>query len=156
MNKKVAMKRTHAFELPQQDPCPFCEDIAGRRECAVVEDRADTFALVGPHQPTKGKLLIVPKRHVPTVLDLEDGEAAAVMQCVVRLSRAVTKAFSPVGLNIFQNNGVIGNQTVPHYHVHINPRYEDDSWRPGVPDNTLPRTPIAERLQIGEQIKAHL
>ncbi len=139
-----------ALELPHRDPCPFCENIAGRHPCAVIEDREATFAFVNPRQLQEGATLVIPKRHVPTVLDLADDEAAAVMQCVVRIARALRDAYEPEGLQLFQNNGVAASQTVPHFHMHIVPRYRGDSWE------RVAKTPLAARKQIAERIKLHL
>ena len=43
------------------------------------------------------------------------------------------------GLNIVQNNGETAGQTVPHFHIHIIPRYKGDGqnilWKPGSPSS---------------------
>ena len=140
-----------ALELPQRDPCPFCENIAGRNLCAVIEDREATFAFVNPHQLQEGAALVIPKRHVPTVFDLADDEAAAVMQCVTRIARAVSDAYEPEGLQLFQNNGVAAGQSVPHFHMHIVPRYEGDSF-----GERVEKSPAAARMQIAERIRLRL
>jgi len=100
-----------------------------KRRRAIVEDGAETLAFVR-ESPTPGYLLVIPKRHVPTIFDLTEEEAASLMRHVVRVARAVRSAFDPDGLNVFQNNGVVGFQTVPHVHVHILPRYAGDGWVP--------------------------
>ena len=138
------------LELPQRDPCPFCENIAGRNPCAVIEDREATFVFVNPRQLQEGATLVIPKRHVPTVLDLTEDEAAAVMPCVVRIARAIHEAFDPEGLQLLQNNGVAASQTVPHFHMHIVPRYRGDSWE------RVEKSPVAARMQIAERIKRYL
>jgi histidine triad (HIT) family protein len=58
-------------------------------------------------------------------------------------------------LNIFQNNGVASGQSVPHYHVHVVPRYPGD-----LPEIMLTRNEtfmsVEERLQIAATINGHL
>ena len=39
----------------------------------------------------------------------------------------MTKAFRPDGLTIYQNNGVAAGQEIPHVHMHVVPRYDDDA-----------------------------
>jgi histidine triad (HIT) family protein len=46
---------------------------------------------------------------------------------VSTISRAVISAVNADGFSIGQNNGRVANQIIPHVHVHIIPRYEDDS-----------------------------
>ena len=146
---------TH-FEMPQWDVCPFCENVAGRHPCAIVEESPTMLAFINPRQFTRGTTLVIPKRHVPTVLDLSDDEAALVMQHVRRLAQAIAQAFYPGGFNIFQNNGVLAGQSVPHYHMHIVPRYKDDTTDPFFSSVGFPKTPFEERLALAEQIKRYL
>ena len=143
------------FELPRNERCPFCRNIAGEIESAVIVDDGATFAFVNPRMFGLGHVLIIPKRHAPTVLDLSATEMTRLAVQVRRIARAITKAFDPSGLNIFQNNGVTAGQTVAHYHVHIVPTYPGD--QPGVfLSEQYQRTPIDERLKVAAQIKANM
>lgn len=103
-----------------------------------------------------GALLVIPKRHAPTVLDLEGAEAEALIHHVRRLSAALMKAFDPAGLNIFQNNGISAGQTVPHYHVHIVPSYPGDPPGRVFQGADFERTPKEELERTAERIIAQL
>ena len=145
------------LDIPNHDRCPFCGNIAGRNQCAVVEDLADTFAFLNPRQFGLGHVLVIPKRHAPTLLDLRPEEAVAVMRHVHRVVGAIVGAFDPAGLNVFQNNGSTAGQTVAHYHVHIVPSYPGDP--PGgriFRSEDFERTPYEERLVVAARIIAHL
>ena len=52
----------------------------------------------------------------------------------MELAVAIREATQPEGLNVIQSNGTVATQTVPHLHVHIVPRWEDDGvgriWPP--------------------------
>ena len=39
------------------------------------------------------------------------------------VGRALVRGFGATGVNIFQNNGLDAGQHVPHFHVHVVPRY---------------------------------
>lgn len=55
------------------------------------------------------------------------------------------------GFNVGQNNGIAANQIVPHVHVHIVPRFHDDS-----PDGKWPARTVSseeELLKIALKIK---
>jgi histidine triad (HIT) family protein len=144
------------IEIPHPERCAFCRYIEGQGEAAVVEDLADTLAFLNPRQYGIGAMLVIPKRHAPTVLDLDPTEATAVMRHVHRLVQAVTKAFDPSGINIFQNNGISAGQTVAHYHVHVVPRYPGDPGDKVFHADDFERTSIEERLQIAARIIPHL
>ena len=146
------------FELPQHrdNRCPFCANVMGSNQMAVVYEDDLTYAFVNPRMSGHGHLLVIPRRHASTLLDLEVTEAEAIMRQVHRLANALMGAFDLSGLNVFQNNGLTAGQTVAHYHVHLVPSYPGDT--PGRIFNSadVERSPIEERLEIAAQIRAHL
>lgn len=64
----------------------------------------------------KGHVLVVPKREVDLLYDLEDGELTELMKMVKRVAKAMKKAIicDRIGL------AVIGLE-VPHAHIHLVP-----------------------------------
>ena len=66
---------------------------------------------------------------------MDDKTAAHVFQVAVKVANAINDSLHPVGLNVVQNNGEAAGQTVFHFHMHIIPRYENDTvnigWKPG-------------------------
>lgn len=116
------------------DPCFFCEVIAGREEKGIVEATDQTLTLVNWQQFELGQVYVIPRRHAPTLLDLMDEEAIAIMHAVRRAARALLKAYAPDGLNLIQNNGIAAGQSVPHFHMHVVPRRKKGSdWGNGPP-----------------------
>ncbi len=151
------------LEIPERDPCPFCENLAGAvdgdrgrvKRCAFITREDLAAAFLNPYQSREGATLVVPTRHAPTVLDLTEPEAEALARLVRRIARAVHDAFDVAGLNIFQNNGAASGQTIPHYHVHVMPRYPGEE-----PDELFGRravlVPFAERVRLARTISDHL
>jgi histidine triad (HIT) family protein len=111
------------IRLPTVTACGFCEFIAGTRECAFVRRGPLVSSLVNPTQYETGAILIIPNRHLPTVLDLDAATLEAIGAEAQLLSRALVEGFDATGINIFQNNGLDANQHYPHYHMHVVPRY---------------------------------
>jgi histidine triad (HIT) family protein len=144
------------IDVPQRDRCPFCNFINGGGQWAIVEDLPDTLAFLPPRQTGTGHVLVIPKRHASTIIDLERDEALAIMHHVHRVANAIARAFDPAGLNVFQNNGMTAGQTVPHYHVHIVPSYPGDPPGRIFRSEDFERRPYEELLQIAAQISAHL
>ncbi len=152
-----------ALELPQRDPCPFCENLEGRitadgdgiRKIAFIE-RPDLAAVfVNPGQARPGHALVIPTRHATTVLDITESEAEALARLVKRVARALYDAFDPVGINIFQNNGIGAGQSIPHYHVHVVPRYTGDNPEVLLGKDTVLLT-IEERFQLAEKVAKYM
>jgi len=71
-------------------------------------------------------VLVVPRRHVETIFELDDSLAARLSQTVVKVARAVRTAIGAPGLNVWQSNGEAAFQEVPHVHFHLFPRYPAD------------------------------
>jgi histidine triad (HIT) family protein len=112
-----------AIRLPTAASCGFCELIAGTRECAFIRRALLVSSLVNRTQYETGALLIVPNRHLSTLLDLDRDTLAAVGIEAQELGRALVEEFGATGLSVFQNNGIDANQHYPHYHMHVVPRY---------------------------------
>jgi histidine triad (HIT) family protein len=123
---------------------------------AVVEELAETVAWLPPRQHGLGHVLVIPKRHASTVLELAEQEALAVMFHVHRVAHAISRAFDPAGLNIFQNNGLSAGQTVPHYHVHIVPSYHGDEPGRIFKSEDFERVPHEELLITASKIQEKL
>jgi len=153
-----------AFELPERDPCPFCENLAGRvsadtetiKQLAFIERQDLAAVFVNRFQVRRGAVLVVATRHAPTVLDLTENEAEAIGRMVRRVAHGVYGAFEPIGLNVYQNNGLVGGQTIPHYHVHVVPRYPGDSPDQGFWAEDAILIEYEERVRLAEQIAGHL
>jgi histidine triad (HIT) family protein len=80
-------------------------------------------SLVNRTQYDTGALLIIPNRHLSTMLDLDAATLEAVAREAQLLGRALVEGLAATGINVFQNNGVDANQHHPHYHMHVVPRY---------------------------------
>jgi len=144
------------IEVPQPERCPFCNFVSGASQWAVVEELPETLAWLPPRQHGTGHVLVIPKRHASTLLELDRSEALAIMEHVHRVAQAISKAFDPSGLNVFQNNGISAGQTVPHYHVHIVPTYTGDQAGRIFKSEEFERRPREELLEIAARISAHL
>ncbi|MFP4286231.1 MAG: HIT family protein [Candidatus Izemoplasmataceae bacterium] len=108
--------------------CIFCKIVKGEIPSYKVFENDDVYAFLDISQGTKGHTLVIPKKHVATVYDLSESTAKTVFSVIPTLSKALKKAFNPIGLNIISNNEQ-PHQTVHHFHLHLIPRYEDDSIR---------------------------
>jgi diadenosine tetraphosphate (Ap4A) HIT family hydrolase len=116
------------------DSCYLCEVIAGRADKGIVEQTDKTVTLVNWAQFELGQVCVIPRRHAPTLFDLTDEEAVAVIRAVRRTADALVRAYDPDGLNLIQNNGVIAGQVAPHFHMHVVPRRKSGSdWGNGPP-----------------------
>lgn len=107
--------------------CIFCDIIAGKKPHATIWESDRVLAIVDVRQAHPGHALVIPKTHVPNIFELPDDLAGPLMRAVSRISRAVNDAYQPDGISLWQSNGPGAHQEVPHLHIHIHPRWTDDT-----------------------------
>lgn len=101
----------------------FSKIIAGEIPCYKIYEDDKTFAFLDIHPETMGHTLVIPKKEVDKIYDLEDEDYDALMKTVKKLSRHMEKI---LGSRILWK--VVGTD-VPHAHVHLMPL--DENWRYG-------------------------
>jgi histidine triad (HIT) family protein len=128
--------------------------LTGTRECAFVAENEHAVAEVDERQYERGAMLVIPKKHRESILDIERAEIEAVYRLVREVGRAAAKAFGAVGMNVYQNNGSKAGQHEPHFHVHVVPRYtaSDPDRRFLQRDYAL--VPVEEQRAIAELVRA--
>jgi diadenosine tetraphosphate (Ap4A) HIT family hydrolase len=77
---------------------------------------------------SEGHMLIVPKRHVSSLWDLEEGEYSEIFETTKEMTK--THNFGIDGWNVGVNVGKPAGQTVMHVHVHLVPRRVGDREDP--------------------------
>ncbi|MBK8209018.1 MAG: HIT family protein [Rhodospirillales bacterium] len=154
--------------MPRSEPavcaCPFC--VAGIASAAFADDER-FLALYDISPVLPGHSLIVPRRHVKSLLGLSDEELAAMMVFARRTTRLLTRVFSADGFDWAIQDGAAAGQTVPHLHLHIIPRHDGDlpdpgDWYPAliaseaatIDSRLRPRLTTAEHAQITEKLRA--
>ncbi len=120
------------IELPVRDPCDLC--VAAREEkWKIIEEGEHTLTVINPWQFEIGQCCVITRRHVATLLDLSREECEAILVSAKRVAEALVKAYNPLGILTFQNNGVYSGQETPHFHFHVVPRQKDSDWGIGPP-----------------------
>ena len=78
---------------------------------------------------TRGHLLVVPRKHAVLMHEVDNLSAAQTWQVVARLAEALRRSGLPCeGVNVFVADGEAAFQDVPHFHVHVIPRYTGDGF----------------------------
>src|SRR6185436_15339786 len=94
------------LQIPDDSPCSFCEYLSGRRRYTILRRSRLTATLVTREQRGISHVLVITTRHVASILDLTDDEAAQVMLEIRSAARAIDAADKRPGISIWQNNGV--------------------------------------------------
>jgi histidine triad (HIT) family protein len=124
--------------------CLFCSIVAGQTPAAIVLDTPDVVAFLDHRPLFPGHTLVVPRRHVDTLRDLDDSTRDVLFAEVQRVAAAVQDAMGAQGSFVAMNNVV--SQSVPHLHVHAVPRNRKDGLR----GFFWPRTKYADDDELEE------
>ena len=95
----------------------------------IIENEL-AYAFYDGYPVSKGHMLIVPKRVVPEIFDLNDEEYRACFDLIKDVKDYLIKKYNPDGFNIGINCGEDAGQTVFHAHIHVIPRYKGDIPNP--------------------------
>lgn len=119
----------------RNENCVFCKIISNEIPATkLYEDEEFVIILdVGPAAP--GHALVIPKEHYANIYEMPERLLERSICLAKEWGEKLVKAMHADGLNLVQNNGLAAGQTVCHYHLHLIPRYENDSvgelWTPG-------------------------
>ena len=93
----------------------------------MVLDEDLTLAFLDQRPLFPGHVLLIPRPHHETLMDLPTDLLTPLMETTQRLARAVQEAMGADGIFVAANNVV--SQSVPHLHVHVVPRRRKDGLR---------------------------
>lgn len=120
----------------------------------IVYEDDDTLAFLDVKPAVLGHTLVIPKKQVRNIFDVDDATLAVVMHTVRKIAPAVRDAVGAHGVHINSNHEAAAGQIVFHLHFHIIPRHsrsEFSFW----PQNDYPKgdaAAIAEKIR--EKIKS--
>ncbi len=130
--------------------CVFCMIRDGKIPSAKVYDDQRTLAFMDINPLSRGHCLVVPKAHAATLYDAEAEDLKAAIATAKKVAGAIRKTLNPDGLNLLQANGAAAFQSVPHFHLHLIPRWTNDGkgfdWKE-VPGNREEIMGIADRIR---------
>lgn len=76
-----------------------------------------------------GHVLVVPRRSVATLAELDTGQRAYLWEVAQRIGAAQRAGLGSLAQHLLINDGKAASQTVPHVHIHVIPRYRGDQFR---------------------------
>jgi len=113
-----------AIAMSDFSNCPFCSED----DAIVKNDHA--YARFDKYPVNPGHVLVIPRRHVSSFFEISRSERQELFNLVDEMKLYLDSKYSPDGYNVGINVGETAGQTVMHVHVHLIPRYKDDTPHP--------------------------
>jgi ATP adenylyltransferase len=111
--------------------CLFCRVIEHPDDPdaeLVVWRGDDALVMLNRFPYNPGHAMVVPRRHVPTLEDLDETDTAALMAALRRTMKAIREVMNPQGFNVGANIGTVAGAGIPdHVHLHVVPRWNGDT-----------------------------
>ncbi|HEX5815585.1 MAG TPA: HIT family protein [Methylomirabilota bacterium] len=130
--------------------CVFCKIRDGQIPSMKVYEDEATLVFMDINPLNSGHCLVVTRRHAATLWEAEVADLQAAIATARKVALGLREALKPDGLNMLQANGAAAFQSVPHFHLHLIPRWVRDGkgfdWTP-VPGDREQITRIGERLR---------
>ena len=108
--------------------CVFCGIVAGKLPASLVYEDELTMAFMDIMPLRPAHVLVINKRHAQYVHELTDEERSHLFAIANKVGQALrASSFKPAALHFMINDGKAAQQTVPHVHMHVLPRYRHDT-----------------------------
>lgn len=100
------------------EDCIFCKIIKGEIPSAKVWENEEFMAFLTISPIKDGHTLVIPKKHVPYIFDLDDEILGRLIISTKPIARAINKAFKPATDKV---GVMVAGGEVPHVHIHLIP-----------------------------------
>src|SRR5258708_366695 len=129
--------------------CLFCKLVAGEIPSLKVYEDDDTISFIELNPSAPGHVMVILKKHGNNILEYSQEELGKLMGSVQKVAAKIEKALVPdsitIGINHKERLGV------PHLHVHLIPRWENDKG--GIIQSVVKNPPKESREVIAEKIR---
>lgn len=106
--------------------CIFCRIVKKEIPSRIIYEDKKFMAFLDINPANKGHTLVITKGHYELFSDIPTELLGDFFTISQKITKAVVKATSAEGYNLFINNKKAAGQIVPHVHFHILPRFNED------------------------------
>ena len=131
--------------------CVFCRIVKGIAPASVVYEDEKVMAFMDIQPVNPGHVLVIPKRHVARLSELDLETGAHMFKVAMQIAEALRcSTIRCEGINLFLADGEAAFQDVFHVHLHVIPRFKGDGFEISVAPGYY-RRPSREELDITAQ-----
>lgn len=105
--------------------CLFCAIGNGDIPSNKVYEDENVLAFLDINPTSYGHTLVIPKKHAASFVEADPEMITAVFTSANKVAKRLQEALKCDGINVLSNVGEAAGQSVPHFHVHLIPRYND-------------------------------
>jgi len=110
------------------DECVFCDIVRGTSPASWVYQDDTVVSFMDIQPITQGHMLVLPREHAVLITDINETAAMRTFRVARKLAAVARHTLGASGINIIVMDGEAAYQDVPHFHVHVIPRYPNDGF----------------------------
>ncbi len=111
--------------MKKYDPnCVFCKIAEKVIPSTIIYEDDYVMAFLDISPVTYGHTLVIPKEHFDTCLSTPKEIIHKAFDLAQRIGQVQIKQLGAKGVNILTNCYEAAGQAIPHFHIHVIPRYE--------------------------------
>jgi histidine triad (HIT) family protein len=100
--------------------CPFCRIVARQSAADIEYEDDDILAFKDIYPKAPVHVLIIPKRHISSLMTAEPADGEVLGRCLLVARRlGETLGFAERGYRVAVNCGAEGGQVIYHVHFHF-------------------------------------
>jgi histidine triad (HIT) family protein len=123
--------------------CIFCKIVKKEISCAKIYEDRNSLAFLDIQPVSDGHILIVPKKHIIWMQDADDKTISEIFKLAKKLMKAIKNGIKCDYVQV----SIVGKD-VPHFHIHLIPRYFND----GFPQFTTKKYQNGESNEVAKKI----
>ncbi|TVQ70486.1 MAG: HIT domain-containing protein [Balneolaceae bacterium] len=118
----------------------FTKIINGEIPCYKIAENERFFSFLDINPVSKGHTLVIPKKEIDYLFDLEDADLGDLMVFAKSVARAIDVSLAPMRTGV-----LVDGREVPHAHVHLIPIYGEKQ-----------KTALGEKIEMSKEEMARL
>ncbi len=134
--------------------CIFCAIVRKESPASLTYEDDTVIAFMDIQPITHGHMLVVPREHAVLMQEVNDTVAMRTFKVARRMAALARQTLGAGGVNLLVMDGEVAFQDVPHFHVHVIPRYPGDGFSLTFPKTYEHPPSRAELEAIANAIRA--
>lgn len=146
---------------PSDYKCPICLGIKGienddtllkQADLVYKDDLVSVFINSFWIDTARGHVIVVPNDHFENIYEMPENVGHRIFDVAKKMALRMKETYKCDGITLRQNNEPAGNQHAFHYHLHIFPRYDGDSYNENLIKKSILSDP-KDRIVFANKLK---
>ena len=135
------------------EDCIFCKIVKGKIPSEKIYEDEKFLAFLDIFPATEGHTLIITKEHYENIFDMPQDVLKDSIKVAQKIASLLKEKLGAEGINLLNSNNKIAQQEVPHYHLHVIPRYSKDEFEIVFKDKTKNKNLKETAKKISKKIR---